>query len=98
MKFKPKRSVKISELVSPSNEYDASDAFSLLKKCPKVAFDESVECYLKLNIDVKKPDQQLRGVISLPHGIGKVVRVLVFARGESASMAKRGRSRFCRFG
>ncbi|MEM8628694.1 MAG: 50S ribosomal protein L1 [Chlamydiota bacterium] len=69
-------------------KYNLSDAISLLQKCPKANFDESIDVSLVLGVDPKKSDQQVRGLVSLPHGTGKKVRVLVFAKGDKVQEAK----------
>jgi len=71
----------------PENLYTLDEAVEILKKCPTVKFDQSIEISLKSGIDVKKSDQQVRGTVALPHGIGKEIRVLVFARGDKAQEA-----------
>lgn len=68
--------------------YELAPALELLREFPKRAFTESVELHFKLNVDTQKQDQQIRESVSLPNGIGKVVRVLVFAKGEDAEAAK----------
>ncbi len=68
--------------------YTLSEAFELMKALPKVKFDESVECVVRLGIDPKKTDQLVRGAVSLPHGLGKDVRVVVFAEGDKAKEAE----------
>ena len=68
--------------------YDAADALELVKKTSKAAFDETVEIHIKLGVDSRHADQQVRGAVVLPHGTGKSVRVLVFAKGEKATDAE----------
>lgn len=68
--------------------YEVAEAIALLGKLPKAKFDETVEINLRLGIDPKKSDQVVRGSISLPHGIGKELRVVVFAEGDKADEAK----------
>ena len=63
------------------------EAVAFLQKCPKVKFDQSIEISLKLGIDSKKAEQQVRGSVSLPHGTGKDLRVVVFAKGEKIKEA-----------
>ncbi len=63
------------------------EAIDFLQKCPKAKFDESVEISLKLGVDSKKAEQQVRSTVSLPHGTGKDLRVLVFAKGEKIKEA-----------
>jgi len=68
--------------------YSLTDGVELLKSLASVKFDESVECTVRLGIDPKKTDQLIRGAVSLPHGIGKDVRVIAFAEGEKAKEAE----------
>ncbi|MDA0836703.1 MAG: 50S ribosomal protein L1 [Planctomycetota bacterium] len=68
--------------------YSVSEAISLLKTTATAKFDETIEIVLKLDIDPRQSDQQLRGSYSLPKGIGKTLRVIVFAEGEKAEAAK----------
>ncbi len=85
---KTKRSKKILEIADVTNkQYTIEDAIDILQKCPKLKFDESVEVSIKLGIDPKKSDQQVRGTLSLPHGTGRSVKVLVFAKADKAKEA-----------
>ena len=68
--------------------FDAKEAFEILDKFPKAKFDESVEAHIKLGVDSRHADQQVRGAIVLPHGTGKSKKVLVFAKGEKAKEAE----------
>lgn len=88
MAKKSKRSKEIEGLYNPDQLYTLKEAVEVLKKCPPVKFDQSVEVNLKSGIDVKKSDQQVRGTVALPHGIGKEIRVLVFARGDKVKEAE----------
>jgi len=88
MSKKSKRLRKIESLFSPDQLYSLKEAVEILKKCPPVKFDQSVEINLKSGIDVKKSDQQVRGTVALPHGTGKDIRVLVFARGDKVKEAE----------
>ena len=86
-----KRGKKYQEslkLINKGESYDAKDALELIEKMPKAKFDETVEAHFKLGVDSKHADQQVRGVIVLPHGTGKTQRVLVFAKGEKAKEAE----------
>jgi large subunit ribosomal protein L1 len=83
-----KRLTKAYEGLSPEQAYALEEAVKLLKSCPHPKFDETVELAMNLNIDPRKADQSVRGVISLPHGTGKAMRVAVFARGDKAEAAK----------
>ncbi len=84
---KSKRIREIASRIDRHKHYTLSEAIAILKACPPVKFDQTVELTLKLGIDPRKSDQQVRSVVSLPNGTGKVLRVLVFARGEKASEA-----------
>jgi large subunit ribosomal protein L1 len=68
--------------------YSVMDAVKVLKKCSKVKFDETIEVAIGLGVDPRHADQMVRGVVSLPNGTGKTVRVAVFARGDNAEKAK----------
>jgi large subunit ribosomal protein L1 len=83
-----KRLKKAYEGLSPEQAYALEEAVKLLKSRPHAKFDETVELAMNLNIDPRKADQSVRGVISLPHGTGKAMRVAVFARGDKAEAAK----------
>ncbi len=83
-----KRLKTIQEKVEPGKVYEINEAFSLLKECSSVKFDESVEVAVNLGIDARKTDQAVRGSTVLPKGTGKTVRVAVFAQGELADQAK----------
>ncbi|MFQ5861772.1 MAG: 50S ribosomal protein L1 [Candidatus Brocadiales bacterium] len=84
-----KRYIECKKLYDTRNKYLLKEGIELLKSFPKTKFDESVEVVMKLGIDPKRSDQMLRGSISLPKGIGKELRVVVFARGEKAEEAKK---------
>ena len=74
--------------VDAKRQYTIGDAINLLKKLPKTKFDETVELAFKLGVDPKQSDQMVRGTVALPHGSGKKVRVVVFAKGAAAQAAK----------
>ena len=74
--------------IDTSKSYDLREAVSLAKKAATAKFDETVEIALKLGVDPKQADQMVRGTVSLPHGTGKDVRVVVFAKGEKETEAK----------
>ena len=76
------------KLVDTTKEYEAKEAFELIEKMPKRKFDESVELHVKLGVDSKQADQQVRGTVVLPNGTGKTVKVLVFAKGDKAKEAE----------
>ncbi len=83
-----KRYSEAVKLVPRDAAYDPVEAIRLLKQAPKAKFDETVECIIRLGIDPKQADQQVRGTVVLPAGTGKSVRVLVFAKGEKAKEAE----------
>ncbi len=83
-----KRMKKAREHVDPETLYDVVQAVKLVKDGAKAKFDETVEMAINLSIDPRHADQIVRGVISLPHGTGKSVRVAVFAKGDKAEEAK----------
>lgn len=76
------------KLVDSSKAYSPSEAIGLAKKASYAKFDETVELHLKMGLDPRSADQQVRGVVLLPHGLGKKVRVLVFAQGEAVKIAQ----------
>ncbi|MEW6234110.1 MAG: 50S ribosomal protein L1 [Candidatus Omnitrophota bacterium] len=84
---KGKRYVKALENVERGKLYTLAEAVELVKKNATAKFDETVELIANLGIDPKKADQQVRGTVSLPHGTGKSVRVVVFAEGDQAAEA-----------
>ena len=88
MSKESKRVSSFKETVYKTLEYTADDAFSLLKDAAKVKFVESVDVAVRLGIDAKKSDQNVRGSTVLPHGTGKTVRVAVFTQGPNADAAK----------
>ncbi|MSR64670.1 MAG: 50S ribosomal protein L1 [Verrucomicrobiae bacterium] len=83
-----KRYREALKLVDPKKIYPLSEAVAILKKMPKAKFDETVTLAFKLGVDPKQSDQMVRGTCPLPHGSGKKVRVVVFAKGEQAKAAK----------
>jgi large subunit ribosomal protein L1 len=76
------------KLLDPEKEYTPDEAVALAKKMSYAKFDETVELHLKLGLDPRNANQQVRGVTLLPHGLGKQTRVLVFAQGEAERAAK----------
>lgn len=88
MTRRSKRYRQIEPMVNREKLYSVDEAIEILKKCPAVKFDQSVDLALKSGIDLKKSEQQVRGTVALPHGIGKEVRVLVFARGDKVKEAE----------
>ena len=85
---KGKRYQEAAKLVDSTREYEAKEALELIEKMPKPKFDETVELHVKLGVDSKHADQQVRGTVVLPHGTGKSLRVLVFAKGDKAKEAE----------
>ena len=83
-----KRYQEAAKLVDSTREYEAKEALELLEKMPKPKFDETVELHVKLGVDSKHADQQVRGTVVLPNGTGKSQRVLVFAKGDKAKEAE----------
>lgn len=85
---KGKRYLECEKLVDKSKNYDAKEALEVICKMPKPKFDETVELHVKLGVDSKQADQQVRGTVVLPNGTGKTQRVLVFAKGDKAKEAE----------
>ena len=85
---KGKRYVEAAKLVDSSKTYDTKEAFDIIEKMPKTKFDETVELHVRLGVDSKHADQQVRGTVVLPNGTGKSLRVLVFAKGDKAKEAQ----------
>ena len=77
-----------AELVDKSKLYDTDEAIALVCQTAKAKFDETVEIHIRLGVDSRHADQQVRGAIVLPNGTGKTVRTLVFARGDKADAAR----------
>ena len=83
-----KRYVEAAKLVDKTKAYQASEAMELIEKMPKAKFDETVELHVRLGVDSKHADQQVRGTVVLPNGTGKSQKVLVFAKGDKAKEAE----------
>ena len=83
-----KRYIDAAKLVDSSKLYEAKEALDIIEKMPKTKFDETVELHVRLGVDSKHADQQVRGTVVLPNGTGKSVRVLVFAKGDKAKEAE----------
>ena len=85
---KGKRYVESAKLVDRTNLYDVEEAVSIIKKTANAKFDETIEAHIKLGVDGRHAEQQIRGAVVLPHGTGKTVRVLVFAKGTKVDEAQ----------
>lgn len=83
-----KRNKKVAELVDNTKAYSIEQAVEVLKKCPPLKFDESVDISLQLGVDPRKSDQSIRGTVSLPSGTGKKMVVVALARGDKLSEAQ----------
>ena len=86
--FMSKKYTDSVKLIDKSRLYDTAEAMDLVCQTSKAKFDETIEVHLRLGVDSRHADQQVRGAIVLPHGTGKKVRVLVFAKGDRAEAAK----------
>lgn len=87
----PKRGKKYKEALAGYDKYElleVADAMDVVTKTAKAKFDETIECHIRLGVDGRHADQQVRGAIVLPHGIGKSKKVLVFAKGPKATEAE----------
>ena len=83
-----KKYVEAAKLIDRATLYSAEDAVALVKKASSAKFDETVEAHIRTGCDGRHADQQIRGAVVLPHGTGKTVRVLVFAKGAKATEAE----------
>ncbi len=83
-----KRTVEARKLVEKSKTYDVEEAISLAIETATAKFDETIELHVKLGVDGRNADQQVRGTVVLPHGTGKELKVLVIAKGDKAEEAK----------
>ncbi len=86
--FRGKKYQNGAKLIDKAAAYDVAEAMDLVCKAAPAKFDETVELHVKLGVDSRHADQQVRGAIVLPHGTGKTQRVLVFAKGDKADAAK----------
>ena len=84
-----KRYAESVKLVEANKEYDIKEALDIIEKMPKTKFDQTVELHVKLGVDSKHADQQVRGTVVLPNGTGKTQKVLVFAKGPKAEEAEK---------
>ena len=82
------------KLVEKNKKYEAKEALNVIEKMPKAKFDETVELHVKLGVDSKHADQQVRGTVVLPNGTGKTLKVLVFAKGPKAEEAEKAGADF----
>ena len=89
-----KKYLEKEKLIDKSMLYDYKDAVELVTKTSIAKFDETVEAHIRLGVDSRHADQQVRGAVVLPHGTGKTVRVLVFAKGDKASEAEKAGADF----
>ena len=89
-----KRYAESAKLVDSKKEYEIKEALDVIEKMPKTKFDQTVELHVKLGVDSKHADQQVRGTVVLPNGTGKTQRVLVFAKGPKAEEAEKAGADF----
>lgn len=82
-----KRTAAVRERVDKDRVYDVGEALALVKETATAKFDETVELHLRMGLDGRHADQQIRGSVVMPHGLGRAMRVAVFAEGEAASLA-----------
>src|SRR4030043_133084 len=87
MAIRGKKYKEATKLVDRESAYQPSEAVALAKKAAFAGFDETVEMHLRMGVDPRSADQQVRGIALLPNGLGKQVRILVFAQGEAARIA-----------
>ena len=85
---KGKRYVEAAKLVDKTQVYDIPEAVAIVKKAASAKFDETIEAHLRMGLDGRHADQQIRGAVVLPHGTGKTVKVLVFAKGDKIDEAQ----------
>ena len=83
-----KRFRSLAQSYDPARLYDPAEATAVVKRNATAKFDETVEIHIRLGVDPKKADQNVRGTVNLPHGTGRTVRVIVFARGDAARAAE----------
>ena len=89
-----KRYQELAKLIDRTKLYEPEEALNLSKETAKAKFDETIELHIKLGVDSRHADQQVRGAVVLPHGTGKTVRTLVFAKGDKAKEAQDAGSDF----
>ena len=83
-----KKYTEAAKLIDRTTQYDVAEAVDLVKKTAVAKFDETVEAHMRLGVDGRHAEQQVRGAVVLPHGTGKTVRVLVFAKGDKVAEAE----------
>ncbi len=83
-----KRLNELKKKINPENKYSLEEAFNLAVESATAKFNESIDVAVNLGVDAKQSDQQVRGAVTLPHGLGKTVKVLVFAKGDKEREAK----------
>ncbi|MGN0961610.1 MAG: 50S ribosomal protein L1 [Christensenellales bacterium] len=91
---KGKRYLEAAKLVDRATQYSVADALDLAVKTASAKFDETVELHVKLGVDGRNADQQVRGVVVLPHGTGKTKKILAFAKGDNADIATKAGADF----
>ena len=89
-----KKYVEAAKAIDRATLYDVADAVSLVKKSAVAKFDETIEAHIRTGCDGRHADQQIRGAVALPHGTGKKVRVLVFAKGDKVAEAEAAGAEF----
>lgn len=89
-----KKYVDSSKLVDRAKQYDVAEAFAMAVETAKAKFDETVEIHVRLGVDSRHADQQVRGAVVLPNGTGKTVRVLVICKGDNLELAKQAGADF----
>ena len=94
MEKRGKRYQAVEKLIDKEKEYNISQAVELVKKAAGAKFDETVNMSFHLRVDPKQSDQQVRGVINLPHGTGKTVRIAAFVKGDNVDKAKQAGADF----
>ena len=85
-----KKYVEAAKLIDRTAAYDVEQAMELVKKTATAKFDETIEVHIRTGCDGRHAEQQIRGAVVLPHGTGKSVKVLVFAKGDKAAEAEAG--------
>lgn len=94
MPSRSRRFSSVAERIEPDKLYQPTEAIDLLKEISSAKFDETVEFHLRTNVDPRHADQMIRGVVGLPHGLGKQIRVLVFAGAEGSEEARQAGADF----